>query len=608
MRRYSPLPWTILHLLILIITPVVSSSHQGPSESKAQPGDGQQPTQASFSTSQPKEMAKERLLLKPLKDGKIAAHFEFDYLDAEAVPRDPRTLGERDVAQHFDSFPLSLGQILREYAVAEMHLTLNSGRWQYDTWGYPQSPAVASGAELWVWMADGGEKSIEERWSGLSNALAGLFCASLSALPTSRTTSPRYAFRPEGQLPFYPFDEPSAAGTNKTQDGLDYVLRHAILPSENICTENLTPFIKLLPCKSYAGIAELLNPHKLFGGWWYGVGVHATWNNEIKNVDKSTSQAGVRLQLTVGAVLDGSAVHQDSKQWSFRSLFDREIQRTCAVTGPGEVQIRQPSESGGSDTIVLSPAPANRIVRPSTRNREQEIWDVIFVGEHGLRLTATSPISLNSDSSSIGETPLSIKRSLRGYDQTRGGFAISITNRLYHTVDAWYVESIPWIIKPYLSSLRVVSVQYLDASSGSGTSVPLQIDPSILDLSHMNYIPPAPGLNARTTPALLEIPIYLPPRSTIHISLEFEKMFLKYTEHPPDAQRGWDLPGGVLIPVDDERRLGLPRMYTPPLLADLATPDFSMPYNVIILSGALIALLFGMTFNMLTRRFVLVKP
>ncbi len=98
----------------------------------------------------------------------------------------------------------------------------------------------------------------------------------------------------------------------------------------------------------------------------------------------------------------------------------------------------------------------------------------------------------------------------------------------------------------------------------------------------------------------------LPPRSIVQISLEFEKMFLKYTEHPPDAQRGWDLPGGVLVPVDD-KRVGLPRMYTPPLLADLATPDFSMPYNVIILSGALVALLFGMTFNMLMRRFVLVK-
>lgn len=62
----------------------------------------------------------------------------------------------RPLAQHYEFFPLSLGQILREYAVAEMHLTLNSGRWQYDTWGYPENPAVGTGAELWAWMAEGG--------------------------------------------------------------------------------------------------------------------------------------------------------------------------------------------------------------------------------------------------------------------------------------------------------------------------------------------------------------------------------------------------------------------------------------------------------------------
>ena len=48
------------------------------------------------------------------------------------------------------------------------------------------------------------------------------------------------------------------------------------------------------------------------------------------------------------------------------------------------------------------------------------------------------------------------------------------------------------------------------------------------------------------------------------------------------------------------------RMYTPALLVDLATPDFSMPYNVIIMSCTLIALIFGSVFNLLTRKFVVV--
>lgn len=58
-------------------------------------------------------------------------------------------------AQHYTIFPLALGQILREYAVTELHLTLNAGNWNYDRWGYPDEPGVGTGAELWAWMGDG---------------------------------------------------------------------------------------------------------------------------------------------------------------------------------------------------------------------------------------------------------------------------------------------------------------------------------------------------------------------------------------------------------------------------------------------------------------------
>jgi len=58
-------------------------------------------------------------------------------------------------AQHYTVFPLALGQILREYAVTELHLTLNAGNWNYDRWGYPEERGVGTGAELWAWMGEG---------------------------------------------------------------------------------------------------------------------------------------------------------------------------------------------------------------------------------------------------------------------------------------------------------------------------------------------------------------------------------------------------------------------------------------------------------------------
>ncbi|EEB91763.1 hypothetical protein MPER_09829, partial [Moniliophthora perniciosa FA553] len=55
------------------------------------------------------------------------------------------------------------------------------------------------------------------------------------------------------------------------------------------------------------------------------------------------------------------------------------------------------------------------------------------------------------------------------------------------------------------------------------------------------------------------------------------KAFFRYTEHPPDAQRGWDLPPAV------------------------------MPYNVIIFTCSIVAFIFGSIFNLLSRKFVVVN-
>jgi phosphatidylinositol glycan class T len=114
-------------------------------------------------------------------------------------------------------------------------------------------------------------------------------------------------------------------------------------------------------------------------------------------------------------------------------------------------------------------------------------------------------------------------------------------------------------------------------------------------------------------PTMFQSVLTIPPRSTIHLTIDVTKSFLRYTEHPPDAQRGWDLPPAVFVPLGI---LGnqtfnavarYQRIYTPILLVDLATPDFSMPYNVIILSCTLMTLIFGSIFNLLTRKFAIVE-
>lgn len=50
------------------------------------------------------------------------------------------------------------------------------------------------------------------------------------------------------------------------------------------------------------------------------------------------------------------------------------------------------------------------------------------------------------------------------------------------------------------------------------------------------------------------------------------------------------------------------RIYTEPLLVNLPTPDFSMPYNVICLTCTVVAVGYGSLYNLLTRSFQVEEP
>uniref|UniRef100_A0A8H7XKW9 Gpi16 subunit, GPI transamidase component n=1 Tax=Psilocybe cubensis TaxID=181762 RepID=A0A8H7XKW9_PSICU len=502
------------------------------------------------------EIFNESLSLKTLQDGKVASKFTFTTLLKDAAPRDPSTLDSQDESQHYTLFPLALGQILRQYAVTEMHLALNAGNWNYDRWGYPEEQGVGTGAELWAWMGDGAAITVDERWKGLRNALAGLFCASLGSLDELRTTSPAQTFIPEGTLPDW---------------GVPHTVRHASLPSEHVCTENLTPFLKLLPCKSLSGIASLLNPHRLFDADWHGMGVHVLWREG----------EGVEMRLTFQSVSDPLRHDAAKKQdWSLQSLFDRTIHRSCPVAHSSEIVVALPKNAFYS--IKPEPPVIDRSSAHFDVNIHQKPLDVI--------LTWPEPFSYPLDYQSES-TNFSVKRTLRGPSQAHGQLSLVITNHRPYTIHTLYLETMPWLLQFYLHTLeaRVDGVLRADI------------------ISNLTYIPSVPHSRPTTFQALLS----LPPSSTVEITMDVTKAFLRYTEHPPDAQRGWDLPPAIFTPVEFAKNgtsfsVKEGRLYTSTLLVDLATPDFSMPYNVIIFTCSVIAYIFGSIFNLLTRRFVIV--
>ncbi|KZV68526.1 Gpi16 subunit, GPI transamidase component [Peniophora sp. CONT] len=506
----------------------------------------------------------ETLTLRPLRDGKLSASFAFTTSLHDAVPRTPDSLSEDDAPQHYTLFPLALGQILREYAITELHLNLNAGQWQYDRWGPPDQPSVASGAELWAWMGDGGSTSVDERWKGTQNALAGLFCASLGSMDAQRTTSPTRAFPPHGSLPLLP--------------NHSYALRHAHLPSENVCTENLTPFLKLLPCPARAGIATLLNPHKLFDADWHGLGINVVWK-----------EGGVvELKMTVQAVFDPVRTSPDGKRdWSLRSIFGRTIERACPVASSSNVELM----TDGIEGYTLEPNPTG-VEGGFYELKSVAHPDAVSELDLSMRWTGENKFAYPLDLTATTLSAYSVDRSMKGSSQTTGELALSVRNNLQVQQRVLWLETLPWHVELYLHTLHVI------CADGR---------PCDELLGNLTYTPPVPHASG----ALLQTEILLPPGEHLQISARVRKSFLRYTEHPPDAQRGWDLPPGVLVSLEPIPTPALhhssgtsQRMYTRPLLVDLATPDFSMPYNVIIMTCTLIALCFGSVFNMLTRRFL----
>ena len=196
----------------------------------------------------------------------------------------------------------------------------------------------------------------------------------------------------------------------------------------------------------------------------------------------------------------------------------------------------------------------------------------------------------------VSQPLLYASRSFTGHGQERGGVQTLLTNpHKTSSIEFVYFETLPWFMKPYLHTL---------AARLSTSSNP---SPEIIKETFYR-----PALDRRRG-TQLELLISVPADSTVILTYDFDKAILRYTEYPPDANRGFDVAPAVIRLLPAGRNAsrssverGQTEVYirTSSLLLPLPTPDFSMPYNVIILTSTVMALAFGMIFNLLVRRFV----
>ncbi|GAP89448.2 putative GPI transamidase component GPI16 [Rosellinia necatrix] len=541
----------------------------------------------------------EQLNLKPLPQSSLLASFNF---------RSNTSLSQFE-ARNFRYFPRSLGQILQHVGTRELHLRFSLGRWDAESWGarpWDGTKEGGTGVELWAWLEADTEEQADHKWLTLTNALSGLFCASLNFIDETRTTRPVMSFRPEG-------DHGSAI------DNLH--LLHGVLPHEIVCTENLTPFLKLLPCKGKAGISSLLDGHKLFDASWQSMAI------DVRPICPQGQECVLQIEQTIDMVLDierskrprGNPIprpppgHElkcnatkpyhsgdtcfpsdfaEGEDWSLDRIFGKFLKGTCPLTDPDAhpVCIHAPERRDIYTTVG-----AAEIKNPDGRSR---CYQIPPEGDFSIILPRMSQEGDNpktvADENIPPETPLLYaERSFTGHGQDRGGVQSILTNPSPDTVVEFiYMESLPWFMRIYLHTLQARVEGRSEAKE---------------DIIEEIYYRPALD-RARGTQ--LELRMRIPPASTVFLTYDFEKSILRYTEYPPDANRGFDVAASIITILPSTSADAPParqktsNLRTTSLLLSLPTPDFSMPYNVIIFTSTAMALAFGGLYNILVRRFV----
>uniref|UniRef100_A0A3B4A3S0 Uncharacterized protein n=1 Tax=Periophthalmus magnuspinnatus TaxID=409849 RepID=A0A3B4A3S0_9GOBI len=537
-----------------------------PAESAPPPG-----TTASSTGPHQKEDFQEELVIRPLHSGDIYASFQF------------RTLWETDFMKgkkvsHYRLFPKSLGQVISKFSVRELHISFTQGYWRTMQWGQPFLPAPP-GAELWVWFQDT-VTDVDGTWKELTNVLSGIFCASLNFIDSTNTVQPSASFKP--------------LGIGNVTD--HRFLRYATLPREIVCTENLTPWKKLLPCGSKAGLAVLMKSEKLFHSSFHSEAVH------IRPVcgDPQCKAMSWELRQTLDVVFDLHTSGQGKREWSLFKMFARTLTDACPLASTSKIYV-DITDNPEVSTPLLSQA----VVLGDRRTFS--VYDLTQASTFGTMRTFNLQIKWKRD---MLRPLLHAERYVAGYGLQTGEIHTLMYNQHpYRSFPVLLLDSVPWYLRLYVHTLTV--------TSKSKDNKP----------SYIHYQPS----KDRIRPHLLEMLVQLPPNSVTEVTVQFERALLKWTEYTPDPNHGFYVGSSVvsalvpsIVAMDTNNTQGRPlfssffptkeessffiRVYTEPLLVNLPTPDFSMPYNVICLTCTVVAVGYGSLYNLLTRNFQIEEP
>lgn len=365
----------------------------------------------------------------------------------------------------------------------------------------------------------------------------------------------------------------------------------------------------MLPCNHHEGIASLLNSGHIHTTNYHSLGLHVRMlcDGSVKTCSTESPQQ-LELRQTVNLVFDKKLLATSAtsqRDWSTRKMFGQGLNGACILATTSRIYV-----DNNDVDYQLSPAPAETIV--SQRGGATTTYAVYDIKKDytNQMFNVAAVFKQSKDENSrvdvalISPPPLYAKRFLLGVGQERGRIVTKVTNTHWTTLNVILQENLPWFVPVYLHTLTLTV-------SGSGATI------------RPNAIRFVPG-RLRERPSHLEIAFQCPSRVTVEVSIDFDYVFLKWLEYPPDANHGHYIGSAILtaalptarnytaIPVDGQlfsdsfnarRSSGyVIHLRTESLLISLPTPDFSMPYNVICLACTVVALAFGPIHNVSTKK------
>ncbi|SMN22724.1 similar to Saccharomyces cerevisiae YHR188C GPI16 Transmembrane protein subunit of the glycosylphosphatidylinositol transamidase complex that adds GPIs to newly synthesized proteins [Maudiozyma saulgeensis] len=539
----------------------------------------------------------ERLNVRPLPHNHLLSSFEFQMNSEPFFPSDSSS--NFDKYDHYTIFPKAIEPLLRRTDVRQLHLRFTRGFWDSEEWGrlpHDGFKSGGSGVELWALIEGNSKKDAYKKWKSLANSLSGSFCASINFIDLSKTNYPVFSFNPQ---------ERENEGIPLFNSTNNLYLMHASLANEPICTENLTPLLKLLPSKGKSGISSLLDGHKLFDSIWHNMAIDITTQCVNDDSYSNSGECFYEMEANVDVVAHIPSILARNKNPIPKPLGGDDLH--CDLSKPYDAYQCFPSPETSEISFSLSDIFGKNISGSNdlsfTHSRIcasiSENWLATIKVDDGLfgtddncfDLTENRNYDIYMESGSSNkvarndDVPIYVSRSLTGYGQDHGGLRTVFSNPTLEPVRLSYYESLPWFMRIYLSTLK------MEVTSDIYQNLTFN------DIVESQYYMPAIDRKRSTQ---LEFIMTIPANCTISLTYEFDKALLHFTEYPPDANHGFEIESLIITILESAPY----QLRTATLLLYLSTPDFSMPYNVIIISSTIMGLIFGTLYNLITKRMV----